>query len=115
VPNRVGCIVLGITALVIVLIGFIIAWSLVYPSLLGGLTESDIPLLKSRAFDACQEEAWDIYGVGARFDANEADYDRRRHNVRMDVWIGGRPMECSVWFETDAPQVVRDANIIRRQ
>jgi hypothetical protein len=64
----------------------------------GDLTEADIPVLKDRAFDACQDEAWDMYGLGVRFDVDETRYERFINVVEMDVRVGDRPMECTTYF-----------------
>jgi hypothetical protein len=59
--------------------------------------------------------AWDWYGVGVRFDADEAHYIRRYNRVEMDVRVGGRPMECTTFFEWDAPLVIENALITPRE
>jgi hypothetical protein len=115
VPNRVGCIVLGITGLVIAVLVLGIGWFLLQPPLRPGLTEEDIPVLKDRAFFACQDDAWDTYGFGVRFDVEETHYNRRYNWVEMDVRVGGRPMRCKVYFEWDDPLVIEDALVIRRE
>jgi hypothetical protein len=85
------------------------------PPLRPGLTEEDIPVLKDRAFFACQDEAWDVYGFSVRFDVDETRYDRSSHVVEMDVRVGGRPMECTAYFEWDAPLAIRSVFITRRE
>jgi hypothetical protein len=115
VPNRVGCIVLGITGLVIAVVALGIGWVFLQPPLRLGLTEEDIPVLKDRAFLACQDEAWDVYGFSVRFDVDETRYDRSSHVVEMDVRVGGRPMECTAYFEWDAPLAIRSVFITRRE
>jgi hypothetical protein len=97
----------------------VVSWAYIYDEyfypLRPGLTEEDIPAQKDRAFFACQDDAWDTYGFGVRFDVDEIHYIRRYNRVEMDVRVGGRPMECTAFFERDAPLVIEDALVTRRE
>jgi hypothetical protein len=107
--QRAGCLILFVVALISYCAYGI--WVYQNPELVDGITESDIYDQKERALQACKEDAA-LWYPGETFVGIEIWYDRHINSVEMDVSVGGRPMECTVFFYHNQPTVVSDVFLI---